>query len=430
MQVATSTSKPRVFVSSTIYDFRDLRSALKFWLEDLGYDIQMSDYADFGKPLDINSYEACFRTIDTCDYFVLLIGSRVGGLYSKPDKISITRAEYRHAYKRFLQQKLILVPFVRRELWDIREDRKGLENYLRNDFQDTKELDSAEIDEIVKHESKFVTDAAAIFSFIDEVARADEMKAAIKAGTGYPKGNWIHVFDTFRDVVAALGQSIGVTTNLRRRSLLANLKHEIKNNLREFLEPNKDTKHLELKNWEYVRSLMVPQLNRDFSGESTIDVPTMNSFCILCLAHTVRQLETTFLDEALRSGEFLDYDRDADAYYVGPMQAMLISLRDAIDSSLDLSRSVSKSDNLLGKYGSRNSSGKVKVKNVDLISPIFMLDAHPRTAAKLIQVYQVLHNGAQPPPPEDEATHPPLIWDVEVRSKPSIAQVTDWLHAR
>jgi hypothetical protein len=37
-----SERKPKVFVSSTIYDFRDLRSALKLWLEEYGYDVLRS----------------------------------------------------------------------------------------------------------------------------------------------------------------------------------------------------------------------------------------------------------------------------------------------------------------------------------------------------------------------------------------------------
>ena len=42
-----ATNKPRVFVSSTIYDFKDLRSALKFWLEELGLEVLMSEFNDF-----------------------------------------------------------------------------------------------------------------------------------------------------------------------------------------------------------------------------------------------------------------------------------------------------------------------------------------------------------------------------------------------
>jgi hypothetical protein len=58
----------------------------------------LSESNDFAKPFDENSYEACLRTIDDCDYFVLLIGARTGGLYNEREGVSITRMEYRHAY--------------------------------------------------------------------------------------------------------------------------------------------------------------------------------------------------------------------------------------------------------------------------------------------------------------------------------------------
>lgn len=35
-------NKPKVFVSSTIYDFKDLRSALKYWLAEKGYEVRKS----------------------------------------------------------------------------------------------------------------------------------------------------------------------------------------------------------------------------------------------------------------------------------------------------------------------------------------------------------------------------------------------------
>lgn len=55
---------------------------------DLWYNIQ--------KDLTINSYEACLQSVSECDYFVLLIGTRKGGIYPV-ESISITRKEYRTA---------------------------------------------------------------------------------------------------------------------------------------------------------------------------------------------------------------------------------------------------------------------------------------------------------------------------------------------
>lgn len=94
-------SKPKIFVSSTIYDFVDLRSALKYWLNEMGFEVFMSEYNDFRKDSSDNSYNACLNAIKECDYYILLIGSRVGGLYSESPKVSITQKEYQTASKLF-----------------------------------------------------------------------------------------------------------------------------------------------------------------------------------------------------------------------------------------------------------------------------------------------------------------------------------------
>ena len=53
--------KPNFFISSTIYDFKDLRSSIKWWLEENDYIVSASEYNDFEKPLDDNSYDACLK---------------------------------------------------------------------------------------------------------------------------------------------------------------------------------------------------------------------------------------------------------------------------------------------------------------------------------------------------------------------------------
>ena len=73
--------KPNVFVSSTIYDFADLRSALKYWLEEMGFGVRMSEFNDFVKDSSENSYDACFKAIEECDYYILLIGSSWGIIF-------------------------------------------------------------------------------------------------------------------------------------------------------------------------------------------------------------------------------------------------------------------------------------------------------------------------------------------------------------
>jgi hypothetical protein len=49
-------NKPRIFISSTIHDLKDLRSALAYWLEEFGFDVILSDQNDFPQKPVMNSY--------------------------------------------------------------------------------------------------------------------------------------------------------------------------------------------------------------------------------------------------------------------------------------------------------------------------------------------------------------------------------------
>lgn len=122
--------KPRIFISSTIFDFADLRSALKFYLEVYGFEVLLSEYNDFEKDLNLNSFEACLNTIENCSHFILFIGSRVGGYFNKKEEISITKAEYLKAYALAKEKEIKIIVFIRDQIWTVREDRKGLEEMI------------------------------------------------------------------------------------------------------------------------------------------------------------------------------------------------------------------------------------------------------------------------------------------------------------
>ncbi len=223
MEAVRMSDKPKVFVSSTIYDFRDLRSALKFWLEELGYEVLLSDHNDFPVQADLNSYETCLHASDECDYFIVLVGSRVGGWYDKDNRVSITQAEYRRAYEGLLAGRQKIIAFVRQDLWDVREDRNELERHLKSEALHNAELDDSEIDRITKHSSKFANDAQFTFDFIGEIARLDEMKTALAGTSAFPIGNWVRQFRDFRDITDALRVEFRIGNSLRRIALVSNL---------------------------------------------------------------------------------------------------------------------------------------------------------------------------------------------------------------
>lgn len=192
--------KPTFFISSTIYDFRDLRSALKFYLEELGYQVYASEYNDFKVANDKHSYDACLKLIEECDYFILLIGSRVGGFYDDKNKISITRQEYREAYKFHEQGKLQIISFVRDEVWQLKETRNELAKHLEKVEGLEKEIKGKVLD----FNTKFANNAELITNFITEIGKNKETTSSLKNGSMLPTGNWIRQFKNFKDIIEGL----------------------------------------------------------------------------------------------------------------------------------------------------------------------------------------------------------------------------------
>lgn len=191
-------NRPTIFLSSTIYDFQDLRSALKDYLELRGCTVFASDYTDFEKPLDLHSYHACLQTIERCNIFVLFIGSRVGGFVDEAARVSITRAEYERAYALAKEGRLRILAFVRRDVWTHRESVKELSKHLAR-------LNGKERDQtLLQAPTKFMTDAGSIIEFIDLVSRNKETVAASKGMGAFPINNWVHQFSTFAEIRSAI----------------------------------------------------------------------------------------------------------------------------------------------------------------------------------------------------------------------------------
>jgi hypothetical protein len=103
-------ARPRVFVSSTYYDLKHLRSSLENFVESLGFDAILSEKGKIAYTPDLPLDESCYREVGTADIFVLIVGGRYGteasatkttipkAFYDRYN--SITRGEYRSAVVR------------------------------------------------------------------------------------------------------------------------------------------------------------------------------------------------------------------------------------------------------------------------------------------------------------------------------------------
>lgn len=100
--------KPRIFVSSTFYDLKHVRSSLELFIDSLGFDPVLSEKGDITYMPDAALEESCYREAAIADIFVLIIGGRYGSeagsgsenkkkFYDQYD--SITRREYETAYE-------------------------------------------------------------------------------------------------------------------------------------------------------------------------------------------------------------------------------------------------------------------------------------------------------------------------------------------
>ncbi|MFN9804772.1 MAG: DUF4062 domain-containing protein [Bacteroidota bacterium] len=100
-------ARPRIFVSSTYYDLKHLRSALEGFIDGLGFEPVLSEKGNIAYAPDLALDESCYREARQADIMVLIIGGRYGSeksgtsdkessdFYSRYD--SITREEFRSA---------------------------------------------------------------------------------------------------------------------------------------------------------------------------------------------------------------------------------------------------------------------------------------------------------------------------------------------
>ncbi|KAF1687978.1 hypothetical protein B1992_00630 [Pseudoxanthomonas broegbernensis] len=317
--------RPTFFISSTIYDFRDLRSALKFYLEDHGCKVLASECNDFEKPLDKHSYDACLEALRSADYFILLIGTRVGGWYDQTNQVSITQREYREAYQMHQAGKLKLLNFVRSEVWQAKEDRRELAKYL-----ETIDLEPSTRKDIANYSGKTAANAEFLSKFIEEVSRNEETKRAVRGQGAAPSGNWIHVFHGFRDIVDVLNghvfASIPVEDMTARRLLRGELREFLSQGLvksrGEVFSPKF---HIELFHKEH--PITMATKGNEFTSVGARRWDILSSYGIHLLD---RKFHPVVLPQVLSRPTFLEFDLGSNSYVETPVHNALVRLQKEI----------------------------------------------------------------------------------------------------
>jgi hypothetical protein len=359
-------NQPSVFISSTIYDFGDLRSALKYWLVERGCSPLMSEYNDFPKALESNSYESCLAAIRSSDYFLLLVGGRVGGWFDEASRVSITRQEYREALRSFeTTGKPRIAVFVRQNVWDVREDRNALQKFLASDDELSRGISDAAKARIANHPSKVVADAEAVAGFLAEIGRIDDMKNAQKGTTALPKANWIHRFSTFEDIVSALVVSFRLARSAQTKILVSNLENEMLDNLVRLHAKMSDDVIVPLGN---LMKSTCAALTPGFDGDTVLNDSnwTRTAMYITVASSVHNQLTTNHVEEAIKQGVFMRYDVKSSRYITTPLHDRLVELSSQIRR---LTQFPLAGTELMAEFGDRRrrAGNSVRIPNIQLI---------------------------------------------------------------
>ena len=121
-------AKPRIFISSTFYDLRQIRSDIDLFIETLGYEAIRNEEGDipYGKEEALEEY--CYNEIKSIDILISIIGGRFG-TEAKQNAYSISQTELRKALKEKKQvyifiDKNVLLEYETYQLNKDKEDVK------------------------------------------------------------------------------------------------------------------------------------------------------------------------------------------------------------------------------------------------------------------------------------------------------------------
>lgn len=378
--------RPTFFLSSTIYDFSDLRSALKFYLEEQGCKVLASECNDFTVNPDKHSYDACLEAIQRADYFVLLIGSRVGGWYDEGARISITQREYREACELQKVGKIKLLNFVREDVWCMRQERQSLRRCIKNT-----NINLEVKSEIINHQSKFAENANFTISFINEVARNSETKAAVKGEGPAPVGNWIKPFREFRDIARAIDHHLLPSEDIDTLTAKGLVRREVREILRRCLVKYK-------KGNVFTPFWSVHKFHREnpFDLETRkqeyvqLETKSWDHLCTVAFSLLNMKIKMNVLPEVLTLKTFLDFDLERGVYRETKIYLLIQQLVDEIHLLND--RNDAEALSVLFKYSPKGRGGKdveVFMEPVELFRVLYLMDRWSNVVelAKAVHLY-------------------------------------------
>nr|WP_321441096.1 DUF4062 domain-containing protein [uncultured Hyphomonas sp.] len=97
-------AKPRVFISSTYYDLKHIRSAIEGFIHRYGFEPIMSEKGSIGYVHDQSLDESCYQAASKSDIFVMVVGGRYGAAAS--DQTSENEDDFFDRYDSITKREL------------------------------------------------------------------------------------------------------------------------------------------------------------------------------------------------------------------------------------------------------------------------------------------------------------------------------------
>ncbi len=94
-------AKPRIFVSSTYYDLRHIRSSMHSFISGMGYEPVLFENGDIPFHHDISLAEACYSEVRNSHMLVLIIGGRYGSPDTSRAADSVRATEQEKMYETY-----------------------------------------------------------------------------------------------------------------------------------------------------------------------------------------------------------------------------------------------------------------------------------------------------------------------------------------
>jgi hypothetical protein len=145
--------KPRVFISSTYYDFKYARERIERFIKGYNFEPVLSERGnvtfEHGKVLD----ESCYKEVDLCHIMILLIGGRYGHAISKDnitennedtsekEYTSTTKKEFETALKKEIPVFIFIDKNVYAEYKTYKKNQERIEKGNEIDFAHVDSID-------------------------------------------------------------------------------------------------------------------------------------------------------------------------------------------------------------------------------------------------------------------------------------------------